>query len=357
MTLLIVSIAIVLGFSALCSLTEAALYAVRLPTVSALAESGSPAGKTLMGFKRNMEQPISAILIFNTAANTGGAALAGAQATQLFGESALLWFSVSLTLAVLFFGEIMPKVAGVAYHRSVAPLVALPLATIIKVIYPLVWFSQQMARVLRRAKLAKVAPEEEVEQLAMLSAREGSILTFESDLVRNVLALDQIRAKDIMTPRPVVFRLPSNVTVKEVAASVSAAPHARIPVYAADDPDDWTGVAMRADVLKALAQDDFDASVATLSKPLGFVPETTPGHLLLNEFIRRRVHLLGVVDEYGSVQGIVTLEDVLESLLGHEIVDETDTVVDMQEVARQRVAQQFLDSEGAETPETPEGPR
>lgn len=336
MTLFIAAVATALGVSALCSLTEAGLYAVRFTYVRQLAQSGRRAGAILLKFKQNMERPITAILILNTAANTAGAAIAGAQARLLFGDSFLIWFSAAFTLAVLMFSEILPKVAGVAYNRTVARWSSVPLSGIITVLLPLVWLGQRAAQFLRKATPEPLAPEEEVHEMAALSAEEGSILPLEAKLVRNVLRLNEIKARDIMTPRTVVFRVRADRTVRDLADEAVHLPHARIPIADPDDPDHWVGVMLRRDLLAALARDEFDTTVASLAKPLDFVPQVMRGHELLDAFQTRRRHLLGVLDEFGGVAGIVTLEDVLESLLGQEIVDETDAVVDMQDAARRR---------------------
>jgi CBS domain containing-hemolysin-like protein len=189
-----------------------------------------------------------------------------------------------------------------------------------------------------------VAPESEIRRIADLSAEEGSILQSEAILVKNVLKLDEIRARDIMTPRTVVFKQPDNLTVEEISKEAWALPYARIPIHDAEETDDWTGLVLRRDILACLGRDEFDVTLSSLAKPLEFVPETLPGHTLLNQFLRRRKHLFGVIDEYGNIIGIVTMEDVLESLIGEEIVDETDKVVDMREVARKRSQQQYGDA-------------
>ena len=336
MGLFVVSVALVLGVSAFCSLSEAALYSVRMPYVRQVAQEGARSGRILEAFKRNMERPITAILIVNTAANTAGASVAGAQARVLFGEAALLWFSLVFTLAVLFFSEILPKVAGVSYNQAVARAVSLPWAVAIQVLRPLVWASQKMSRWVSHDQPQALAPEEEVHQVAVLSAEEGSILPMEAALVKNVLELDQVTARDIMTPRTVVFRLPETVAVGEVGDRVVDCPHSRIPVHPEGDADHWTGFVFRADVLAALARDEFDKPLSDLVKPLGFLLEQTPAHRMLKDFLERRHHLMGVMDEYGGTQGLVSLEDVLETLLGAEIVDETDRVADLQRMARRK---------------------
>lgn len=351
MTLFIISVVVVLLVSAACSVSEAALYAVRRTYIRQIAEQGSRAGKLLLRFKDNMEQPISAILIVNTLANTAGATVAGAQAHTLFGEAALIWFSLAFTLCVLFFSEIMPKIVGVAYSRPVSGAVALPWAAVIAMLFPVIWLIEKLSWVLK-PEHSLSAPEEEVNQLAMISAEEGSIMPYEADLVRNVLHLDKVTTRDIMTPRPVVMKLPSDMTLREVSEKVKEFTYSRIPVYDCDDPETWKGFVFSRDILSALAKDQFEAKLESLCSPINFVSEKTPGHVLLKTFLKRRSHLFGVSDEYGDITGIVTLEDVIESVLGEEIVDEVDSAVDMQEVAQRRKRERIRDaSDGRDDPQ------
>jgi CBS domain containing-hemolysin-like protein len=347
MTVFVFSVSAVLIISALCSLSEAALYSVRTPFVRRLAEAGSSAGSVLSKFKRSMEYPISAILILNTAANTAGAAIAGAQARLLFGEQALLWFSAAFTLAVLFFSEIVPKVVGVVYNRNVAKAMALPLNALVVLLMPMLFVVRRTTRWLRPKGRILAAPEDEVRHMVMMSAEEGSILPFEAELVKNVLELNDLTAREIMTPRPVVHKFPSDLTVRDAAAKVDEWTYSRIPVYSAADPEVWTGIVLSRDILSKLAEDEFETTLDGLKKPLHFVSEKTPGHILLRSFLKKRSHLFGVVDEYGGVMGIVSLEDVLESVIGDEIVDEVDSAVDLQQVAKLR-RQQQLKKEGTE---------
>lgn len=346
MTLFVLSVALVLVVSAMCSLTEAALYSVRRAYVRRLAASGSKAGKVLLDFKENMERPITAILIINTTANTAGAAVAGAQAAKLFGDQApmgipaVVIFSTLFTLGVLIFSEILPKVAGVSYGTTVARFVSLPLDAVIRSMRPLVWVIQRASRLVQRRSPVPQAPEEEVHQLAQLSAEEGSILPLEAMLVRNVLRLNDIRARDIMTPRTVVYSLPGGTPVQEISEQIMTLPYTRIPIWE-EDSENWTGIALKQDVLACLARDEFETTLSSIKKPLGFVPEGALGHRLLHTFIQGRRHLLAVVDEYGGILGVVSLEDVMESVLGTEIVDETDLFADMQQVARRRGAQRL----------------
>jgi CBS domain containing-hemolysin-like protein len=340
MTLLIVSVLCVLIVSALCSVTEAALYAVRPSYVRSLSESGSSAGRLLDRMKLNMERPISAILIINTVANTAGAALAGAQAEEVLGPKFILWFSAVFTLAVLFLSEIIPKILGVAYSDRIAVVIAMPLAIAVNALFPLVWVIHKLADKVKPAGPVFAAPEEEVGQMARMSAEEGSILPIEAELVQQVLKLNDVTAAEIMTPRSVVRRFPCNTTLRKLSEEMAAGrirwTNARLPVTDAENDDVWNGIVLRRDVLAHLARDEFDRTLGSLAKPLHLVQTTTPGHELLKAFLSKRSHLFGVADEAGAIVGIVTLEDIMESLIGEEIVDEVDIVVDMQELARLR---------------------
>lgn len=336
MTLLFVSVLVVLVVSAFCSLSEASLYAVRRPFIKKLVEGGSPAGAVLDDFKDNMERPITAILVVNTIANTAGAAVAGAQASVFWTGRELLLFSAVFTLGVLFVSEIIPKVVGVAYSRSVAQAIALPWRAIILVLTPVTAVVVRFSRLLQPNEPVLVAPEDEVVQIVRMSAEEGSILGIEADIVRNALNLDEITARDIMTPRTVVYRLRADTRVGELRSTVAEWHFSRIPIVDPEDPERWMGLVRAQDVLRALAQDRFDATLESLAGPLVSVPQTLRGHELLERFLSERSHLFAVVDEYGGVSGVTSLEDVLESLIGEEIVDEVDLHADLQELARRR---------------------
>lgn len=338
MTIFVASVVTVIVVSALCSLSEASIYAVRRPFIRTLSETGSAAGPVLEGFKDNMERPIAAILIVNTAANTAGAAVAGAQASALFGPQSLVWFSVSFTLTVLLASEIFPKILGVAYNRPVARIVAVPWRIAITTLHPIVWLVEHASRWVKPAGQVFAAPEEEVVQFAQISADEGSISADEAAMVRNVLSLNDLTAREVMTPRTVVFRLPATMTLREVAEHVDEWHHSRIPIYDPDDMDRWTGLVRAPDVLAALARGRLELRLSDLARSLHFVPEVMPGHRLLQHFIEERTHLFAVVDEFGGMAGVVSLEDVVESLIGREIVDEVDKVADLREVALRRAA-------------------
>jgi CBS domain containing-hemolysin-like protein len=332
----------VLVISAICSVTEAALYAVRPSFVRSLNAEGSAAGRVLDGMKGHTERPISTILIVNTAANTAGASIAGAQAEEIFGAQYIVWFSVAFTIAVLFFSEIIPKIIGVAYSDRLSVVIARPLSIAVFLMLPAVWMIQRLSRLIKPDGPIISAPEEEVGHMARMSAEEGSILPIEADLVQHVLKLNEVSAEQIMTPRSVVMRLPSNRKLRAVSEDMAARriewTNSRIPITRDGNDDDWCGVILRRDALALLASDEFDRTLDSFAKPLHFVKTTTPGHILLDSFIEKRSHLFAVVDPDETIVGIVTLEDVLESLIGEEIVDEVDVVVDMQAFARSQDA-------------------
>ena len=333
-TTLLIAVVAVLVVSGFCSLSEASLYTVRRPYIRQLVDAGSVSGSILEDFKGNMDKPITAILVVNTLANTAGAAIAGAKAVELFGPGALLWFSAAFTAAVLFLSEIFPKILGVVHNRPVARAVALPWHAIIRTMYPITATVEQVTRLIKPTLPEAFAPEEEVAQFARLSAEEGSILEFEARIVHNALRLNEITARDIMTPRNVVFRLPADMTVRDVLGERREWTFSRIPLYDRHDPERWTGMVRAVDVLRELAEDRSDTTLAELARPLHFVPEGVEGHVLLEQFLEKRSHLFAVLDEFGGVSGVATLEDVMESLIGSEIVDEVDRVEDMQETAR-----------------------
>lgn len=336
MTVFAVTVLLVVLVSAFCSISEASLYAVRRPFIRSLVDEGSASGPVLQGFKDNMGRPIAAILVVNTAANTAGAAVAGAQASALFGSQALIWFSTLFTLVVLFASEIIPKILGVVYHRGVARVIAIPWRFAITVLAPVIWVVDHVSAVIKPTGPVFAAPEDEVMQLAQISADEGSISADEAAMVRNVLALDTLEARAVMTPRTVVFRLPSSMTVGEVGRHVDEWTHSRIPIHDPDEHERWTGLVRSADVLAALAQGKEDVTLESLSRPLPIVPESVPCSGLLNRFIDERTHLFGVADEFGGMAGVISLEDVVEAIIGKEIVDEVDVSPDLREVARRR---------------------
>ena len=277
--------------SAACSLFEAVLYSVPHSQIDALERAGHPSGGILRTLRAQVDRPIAAILSLNTVANTGGAALAGALASQVFASIWIGYFSAVFTLAILLFSEIIPKTAGVVYAR----------------------------RLVRRG------------------LRSGDLKPHEADVIGNVLALEVKTAGQIMTPRTVLFMIHADTSLADVAANKQLLHHSRVPVYD-NDPDDIVGIVHRRDILGSAARDEFHTTMDQLMHPVHFVVETAKLDHLLHTFLEQRQHLVVVTDEFGSISGIVTLEDVLEEILGREIVDEFDQLADLRAFARQQRA-------------------
>ncbi len=333
---LIIAFSLAVVISAFCSVAEAALYSVPWSYIEKLRSEKRKSGQLLYALRSRIDQPITAILTLNTVANTAGAVIAGAAAAKVFGAQNILYFSLVFTLTILIFSEIIPKTMGVIYNRSLAPVLAKPLTTLVWTLKPVIVIIRQLVRLLEKKKTGPTTTEEELLATISMTRRSGVIKPYEELTIQNILSLDKKMVKDIMTPRMVIFSLPSKMTVAQAREFKTFWPHSRIPVYAGDDPEDIVGMVYRREVLEALANDLDDIKLENLMRRVDFVVETMSLDRLLIKFLASRVHLFVVLDEYGGVAGLVTLEDVLEEILGKEIVDETDEVVDMRELARQR---------------------
>ena len=342
MTELVLAVALAVGFSAMCSLFEAVLYSVPVGHVEAMAESGQKTGRILRALRERVDRPISAILSLNTIANTAGAAWAGAAFVGVYTEERLWLFSAAFTLAILLFSEVIPKTAGVVYCRGLAGPVARPLLTMVWVFRPLIWLTGQVTRLIARDQGSPGVSEEELLVMARLGHKEGAIDADEAAVIENILGLKEKTVRDIMTPRTVVFSLAVSTTLGQVRDSAQSLNHTRVPVYDAD-ADDVVGTVHRQDLLAAMAEGQWDRTLEEMMRPVDFVADNLTAGRLLRRLLESRQHLVMVIDEFGSLGGLVTLEDVLEEILGTEIVDEFDTAVDMRELAHQRRRQSLGD--------------
>ena len=302
----------------LCALVEAALFAVNRPYIRQLEESGSLSGRLLAQYKDTMDYPISAILIFDTILGVGGAAIAGSQARELFGADFVIWFSIVLSATLLVVSQIIPKVIGVVYNRRVAKLSAIPVSFAIKLVYPVVWIIEKLTRHLKPDEPVQRASEDEVKQMARMSAEEGSILDVEAELIQNSLALNDLVTSEIMTPFPEVVTLSCELTVKEAFSTFQQSVFNQMPVHVPDNQKRWLGVVKSRDILSEMAQDRFEVRLKDIAKPLHLIDANTPGHLLLNAFLTRRTGLLGVTSSRIPV-GVVSLGDIIEELVGDDI--------------------------------------
>ena len=332
---LILAVSVVLIVSCVCSLLEAALYSLPASQIEMLAGQGRTSGKILKRLHADIQRPISAILTLNTLANTGGATIAGAAFVGVFPQTPETYFTIAISLAVLIFAEIIPKTAGVVYTRSLARLIAHPIQWLVWLFTPFLWLNEFIARLIKAgAPDVPVVEPEEIEITAQMSRRSGAISPDQERIIQNILTLDDLRARDIMTPRTVVHCLDRDLTLAEARQQSGSWSHSRVPLYQ-EKRENIVGLVLRRDAFSALADGRDRAKLFEVGRSIHAVPESARTSRLLEEFIQRREHLFAVVDEYGGFAGIVTLEDVIEEIVGQEIVGEFDPAVDMQERARQ----------------------
>ncbi|HIJ22100.1 MAG TPA: DUF21 domain-containing protein [Gammaproteobacteria bacterium] len=333
MVLLITFILVALIFSFLCSIAEAVILSVTPAHIALMEKEQKKSAPLLRGLKQNINQPLAAILTLNTIAHTVGAAGAGAQATLLFGNASVGIISAILTLLILIFSEIIPKTIGAYYWRELAPATAHTLRFMVWLLYPFVLLSELITARFAFNDSKSGLSRKEFRAVSELSEAEGQLSQRESTILKNLLRLHDTQVEHAMTPRPVIFSLSDRVRVEEFFHKYDHSPFSRIPIYQSD-PEQITGFIFRSDVLLAQARGNGDKPLSNYRRELKVVTETTNLSEAFDQFIRLRTHIMLVVDEYGTVAGILTLEDLLETLLGLEIVDESDQTVDMQELAR-----------------------
>ena len=331
---LVLSTVLAIVVSAMCSVAEAALYSIPLSHVEVLAKSGSRTGIILKRLKNDINQPITAILTLNTIANTMGAAVAGASVGVMFGDMYLAYFSALFTLSILFFSEIIPKTAGVTYCKELGPIIAYPLLWLVTVSFPLVWLCRKVTSMIEKNGRQDFVSAMEVQAIANLSHEAGEINSQEEKIIINILELKNRTVRKAMTPRTVTFTLPADLTVAEAGEMKDKWNlHSRVPVYDSD-PDDIVGIVMRKNVLLCAAEDRHEVKLKELMEPAHFVPEAAPLPNILLEFFEERQHLFIVVDEYGAFTGVISMEDIIEEIMGEEIMDESDKTRDMRALAR-----------------------
>ncbi len=330
----VIAVSFAIFISAGCSLFEAVLYSVPTRYIETMVQKGRSGGKIFVDMRRNVERPIAAILSLNTIANTAGAAFAGWAAGAVFGHKWLGWFSAFFTLAILVFSEIIPKTAGIVYGRSLVSLVAYPLKWLVLVMSPAIWLSSLITSLIARGKTDEVITGEEIRVMARLSLRAGGIKSYQEDAIERILTLQNKKAKDVMTPRTVVFSLSEHLTLEEASQIPTPWEHSRFPVYD-QDVEDVVGIVLTREVFFALAEGKKEMNLTELMRPVHFVAETAGLDKVLAEFLELRQHLFVVLDEYGGISGLISLEDILEEILGREIIDESDEVADKRELARQ----------------------
>ncbi len=335
-------ISIALAFSFVCSLLEAVLLTSSHAHIEVMSEKGHRAGILMQRHKANLEITISAILTLNTFAHTIGAAGAGAEAVAVFGEPFFGVISFALTMILLIFSEILPKTIGANYWKQLLPFSAYMLRAMVWVMYPMLIVLDRFAKLFSNQTEEPTVSRSEFEALANISHAEGEIDESENRVMKNLLRLSDLQVSDSMTPRTVLFALPSHLTVGELTQKHRILPYSRIPIYA-EKLDEIDGFALRTDILTRLAEDNDSVTLADLKRPLQSIPESLPMDKALAVLMKQGQHILLVFDEYGSTAGIITLEDIFEQLLGAEIMDETDAVRDTRAEAAVRARRRMAE--------------
>ncbi len=335
MALLIFYISLALSVSFLCSIMEAVLLSVSPPFIAKTEQENKKLGQRLKMLKDNVDRPLAAILSLNTIAHTVGAAGAGAQATAVFGNAYVGVISAILTFLILVISEIIPKTLGAIYWRKLASSVVTLVIPIIWIMWPLVKMAELITNMLGSGKQSVMIRREEFIALSRLGAQEGVLEENESRILKNLFRFNQLCAADIMTPRTVIFALEENLTISEVLDKNEKPQFTRIPVYQ-NDLDEISGFVLRSDLFYDALRGQENTNLKKIRRELMAIPADLGLDELFEKLIRKVEHIALVIDEYGGTLGIVTLEDLIETLIGLEIVDETDSVEDMQKLAREQ---------------------
>ena len=341
MTLLFVYLAIAIGVSFLCSILEAVLLSLTPSFTENLLTERPRASRMLARVRERLDESLSSILILNTFAHTMGAAGVGSQAVQVFGVKWETLIAVLLTLAILYFSEIIPKTLGATFWRKLAIPSAYVIGWLVKLLYPLVWLSTRMTRLFGANRENEIT-REEIIALASLGHKDGTLFSQENEYLSNLLNLRDVRTEEVLTPRSVVHMLDQDMTVTEALDENETRQFTRMPIYGTDF-DDITGKVIRIDLFEAERSGHGKEPIKKFARPVIRVSEKLPVQQLLDRFIKNRAHLFLVEDEFGQTAGVVTLEDAIETLLGREILDESDAVEDMQELARDKYRQRLRD--------------
>ncbi len=357
--LLLAYILLALGFSFLCSIAEAVLLSLTPSWIESQKEHRPKRAALLKRLKQdNIDRSLAAILTLNTIAHTVGAIGAGAQAMVVFGSAWFGLFSAVMTLLILFLSEIVPKTIGAVYWARLAGPTAHFVNLLVIVLYPVVWLSERVTRLLSRGKASHVFSREELVAMASAGLQSGTVDLREYRIVHNLFRFGSLRVTDIMTPRTVMTALPEDESVDDALPTVTQTPFSRLPIYR-ENVDQITGVVLKHEVLAQSAGGDGARPLSALRREILVVPQSLSLMALLERFLEERQHLALVVSEHGGTDGLVTLEDIIETLMGLEIVDETDNVQDMRALARRKWrkrAKGMRIAEPSRTSGTPEDP-
>ncbi|MGK7946485.1 MAG: hemolysin family protein [Microcystaceae cyanobacterium] len=331
--ILVVVLVVLLG-SAMCSCSETALFSVPLVKVRQLAQSKRPSAVALYGIRQKMNRPIATIVIINNIFNIVGSIVIGSLAASVLGETWIGFFSAILTLLIILFAEIIPKTIGERYATQISLAIAIPIRFLTFIFTPLVWLIEKVTSPFTKGKKLPSTNETEIRFLANIGYKEGVIEDDEAEMIQRVFQLNDLTAADLMTPRVIVTHLSGNLSLGDCQEEIIKSQHSRI-IISGESIDEVLGIALKSELLTALIEGKQTERLSDLIRPVRFVPEVIQADKLLKQFQENREHLMVVLDEYGGVAGIVTLEDVIEVLTG-EIVDETDRIINLQEIARKK---------------------
>ena len=338
LSLLLVFFLIAIVVSFLCSLWEAVLLSITPSYAQIQVQEGGPLGRRLQAFKDNIDRPLAAILTLNTIAHTVGAIGVGDQASKIWSDAnpliTGLLVPAAMTLAILVLSELIPKTLGANYWKELAPFTARSLALIIKLLYPLVWFSQFITKALKKEDVGSAFTRNDFLAMADIGAQHGVFERQESDIIGNLLRFKDVRAKDVMTPRIVVKAAPASQTTGAFFEAHREFRFSRIPLYDESSRDHVIGYFLKDELLARMVEGRSGDELRSLKRDIIAVNEDYPILELFNRFLSTREHIALVVDQFGGMAGIVTMEDVIETLIGIEIVDESDHADDMQVLAR-----------------------
>lgn len=323
-----------IAVSALCSVLEATLLSTPLSYITGLEDQGVKGAKRLKALKQNTDRPISAILCVNTIANTVGASIVGSLVMDVYGNAFVGVFSAVFTLLILIFSEIIPKTIGSSYWRKLAIPASAIINVLIFIAFPIVWVMERLTRIISSRSDQVSVSREDISAMVSVATEEEVIETEEKKMIQNLLKLDEITAHEIMTPSVVVEMAEETLSIKEFYDLELT--HSRIPVYDDESPDYVTGYVLRQTILEKMAEDKFDCTLKEVARPILSFPENEPVGNIWEKLLEKKEHISIIIDEYGTFRGIVSMEDVIETMLGQEIVDETDEVVDMQELAKEQ---------------------
>lgn len=333
--LLLLYVALALVCSFMCSIAEASLLSITPSYIAGLKDTNPRKAAQLQRLKvDNIDQSLAAILTLNTIAHTMGAIGAGSKATAVFGDAWFGVFSAVMTLLILFLTEIVPKTLGATYWRQFAGFSTLFVNVLIKTMYPLIVISEKLTKMISRGRKLHQFSRDEFVAMASIGQEEGMINDRESKIIRNLFLFKSVQAATVMTPRIVVSALQKDLTVEQALADPSKALFSRLPIYSTD-LDSVVGFVLREDLLVAKSLGQVHRPISEFRRDIVAVIASTPLSRLMETLLEQRQHIALVVGEYGETKGLVTLEDVVETLLGIEILDEGDKVDDMQKLARQ----------------------